>query len=523
MKLSDVAPAMVPQQPSSLDALWEGIKHGAMNPIVGVRQLGARIPGVRQFTGTPQSVDAAAQARQQAYEGPFAPGPGQTLTPARAHPAAARLGEIFGEGMTTAPLAAIPGGAGMAGRIGMGALGGGLAGAMQPATGGKGYWEEKAMQAGVSAATGGALGAAGSLMAPALSPEARSLVSKGVRLTPGQRLGGTAQAAERALQAYPITNGYVQGLVGRSLDDFNRAAVRQALEPVNAIVPRSLKAGHALMTFATDTLSRAYDRVLPHLSLHLGGVTNAINNDPELNHLVSELPEDLFKQFEAIVRNRVVGRFDQATGMMDGQAFKQVESQLANRADAFNNTNQAQLGEVLRHLSDTLKGELAKQNPQWAPDLKRINAAYAMFVRLRAAATRRATSEGRFTPADLANAVRAGDTSAGRGNFAWGDALMQTLAEAGQKVIAGSFINRNDRWRWNDLVMGTLAAPVYGAARAGQSAPGRAVGSVLPRAAPAAGGEMAAEASDAVTPPTNERLLSRRITLRDVQGQGTQP
>lgn len=456
-----------PPSGSAMGALWHGLLHGAGNVPSGLEQLWGHL------TGGGQAADAAAQARERAYRGPFAPGLGKPLSEARSHPVAAGIGRTLGEIGATAPLAAVPGGAGLSipARMALGAATGAAGAGAMPVTGGNDYWTQKAIQAGVGGTLGGSLGALGAGAAPRLSPEARMLEQQKVRLTPGMRMGPFSQGAERALQAFPIVGGYVRGQVGRSIEDFNRAAVRQALEPIGAIVSRDIKAGHPLMQFATDQLDRAYNQVLPHLTLSQQGVAHTIQTNQNLQQLVAELPDDLQRRFVTIMQNRVLGKFPPG-GVIDGQAFKTIESYLSRRATGYAHTNDAELGEALNGVMGVLRDELATQNPQFAPVLQKINHSYAMFTRLREASQRRSTSSGIFTPADLLASVKTLDPSAGHGSFARGDALLQVLGEAGQKVMSGSMVSQSDRFRLGDLLMDTLTVAPHQALRGAQAVPG---------------------------------------------------
>jgi hypothetical protein len=486
-----------------LQRLWHGmlgsdvspagrIGMGIADPGVGAAQLGSRAPvsvdapppilwtdsqQPAQMMPDTKAVDAGVAQREQGYEQKRKEG-GQLGTD---------WYRLLGSAIGTAPLAAIPGAGGsVPARVASGAVAGALGGASMPVAS-KDYWQEKAKQAGIGGALGAGLGAAGSVLAPPLGADARLLAQKGVKLTPGQAL--SAQGTERAMQSFPILRGYIQGSVGRSVADFNHAVVGQALEPIGATVPRWTKAGHDLMTLATDKLSAAYDRVLPHITLARQGVENEFANNPEVTQMVNELSVDHLKRLGAIVNNKVFSRFDQATGQMAGDVFKKVESYLSRRVDSFSNTNDAELGEALHTIAGALRGEVAKQNPQWAGELQNINHAYSMFARLRGAATRNASSGGTFTPADLLSAVRSSDTSAGRGMFARGDAALQAFGEAGQRVIGKSLPNYTDRMRVGELLIGALPGlamvPGYAALRGAQRVP--AIGRGIAGVAPAAG------------------------------------
>src|SRR6185295_6600746 len=95
------APEAPVEQPGMVQSLWQGLLHGLGNPGAALRQLGARSPEAFE---TPQQADLATRQREQEYRGPYAPGPGQPLSPARAHPYAAGTGEFIGESAATLPL-----------------------------------------------------------------------------------------------------------------------------------------------------------------------------------------------------------------------------------------------------------------------------------------------------------------------------------------------------------------------------------------------------------------------------------
>lgn len=425
-------------QPGMMESLWAGLVHGAGNMAMGARQLGARVPGMSAVTGeTPQGADAAAMQRQKDYQGPFAPGPGEALSPSRANPRTAAAGEFLGEAGVTAPLALASGGAGLGARVGMGALQGAIGGALNPAVSGRDFWTEKATQAGVGAAAGGVMGGAGGVLAPRMGADAQALAARGVGLTPGQRLG--AQGAERKLQAFPILSGYVEGRVGKGVEDFNRAAVRQALEPVGVVMPRSVAAGHDMIKFMDSKISDAYDRFLPMLGpIDKGTVDAAIQGNPALQQLKREMSPDDVTRLQAMIDNRVLGRFDPSTGLMDGPLFKKVDHDIGARAASFSGTNSKEIGEGLLLANKALRDEVAKANPQLAPYLTNIDNAWAMSIRLKNAASRRADSEAKFTPSDLMLAIKDGDPSRHHSAFAKGDALMQEFAEQANRVMGKS-------------------------------------------------------------------------------------
>ena len=356
--------------------------------------------------------------------------------------------------------------------------GGALAGAMQPATGGGDFWTQKAEQAGVGAA-GGAVGmgvgnALGRMVAP-LGGDAGALARAGVRLTPGQMAGGMARRAEEALGSQPVVGSMVRHAQNAALADFNRAAINRALEPMGARLPPGVAAGNEAIGAARTTLGAAYDRLLPRMSFTADRQFAA--DLQNLGTLVSEMPPPQAAQFRTIVRNRLMQRL-QPNGRMDGETLKQVESELANAAAEWRPSGDAahrQLATALDEVRNLLRQNLQRQNPAHAGELQNINAAYARFKRVEAAAANRSTSDGVFTPGDLLTAVKRGDRTAGKGAFARGDALMQDIAQQGQRVLGRILPDSGttERLAWGGLVGGAGLGISPGAALAlgGATAP----------------------------------------------------
>jgi hypothetical protein len=84
-----------------------------------------------------------------------------------------------------------------------------------------------------------------------------------------------------------------------------------------------------------------------------------------------------------------------------------------------------------------------------------------------------ANNEGIFTAAQLQNAVKAGDKSVGKGAFATGNALMQDLSGAGQRVLGSKYPDSGTAGR------GLLALLAPGGVAAGlATAPGSTLGTL---------------------------------------------
>lgn len=257
-----------------------------------------------------------------------------------------------------------------------------------------------------------------------------ALRDQGVLMTPGQMTGGYFKTAEDAISSIPLLGSWIKSGRAKSVKSFNEAVGNQALEPIGGKVTRG-SAGHDMVGEVAQKLGDGYDALLPKLQFTPGkdywtDLQTIANRD------VSVLPETQQKQFLEIMRQR-----HGPPAPMDGQMFKNVEGELTKFAKQYGasaDPAQRGLGEALDNVVTAMRDQLARSNPAHAAELSRLNQGWAMYARIRAAASG-ATNEGIFTPANLLSAIRSQDKSVGKGAFAKGDALMQGFAEAGQKVL----------------------------------------------------------------------------------------
>jgi hypothetical protein len=357
-------------------------------------------------------------------------------------------------------------------------------------------------------------------------------MSRGVQLTPGQQSGGMMQSAERTLARFPILGEFLRGREAKSVEGFNRAIVSQALEPVNIKVPPNMEAGHDLIEHGYNSLRNAYNATLPKLTLtedqQFRGAVRSLRD------LVAEGGDELLSRFDRTFK-RVMQPFGkerppptsgaratpptdeigQAFSLqshpvtpyvapidrsMDGLALKQIEMDLdaAIRRNAQGDGTARQLASALEELRSTVKQAMARQNPQYAGELKNIDYSYAMMSRIRDAATRRADSEGKFTPRDLLQAIRSGEKRFSQWNFSTGDALLQSFAEAGNRVLGKSLPSQptylGPLHELSNVLLRAPAAAAYGGKMAA-SPIGAAARQATPVVSPVAGIEAAREVS----------------------------
>lgn len=268
---------------------------------------------------------------------------------------------------------------------------------------------------------------------PQVGPQQQTLLDAGVRMmTPGQLMAGIPKSLEDRLSSVPILGSFVHNARGRSIESFNRAVANQALEPIGEQLPTNIAAGHDLIDEVATRLDSAYDRVVPQLTFNPDRQF-AFDMLGIYQRNSGLLPPAQLEQYERIINQRL-GR----GGNMTGEKIKKIEEELNKIGSNYRSSPdpaQRDLGSALTDTVGAMRANLERSNPALAEELQRINSGWAMYSRMRDAASRRATSEGIFTPSDLLAAVKRGDRSVAHGSFARGNALMQDFAEAGQAVL----------------------------------------------------------------------------------------
>jgi hypothetical protein len=369
------------------------------------------------------------------------------------------LARGVGRGITSAPVVA---GATALGGL-PGAIAGGAAVGMLDPTSGKNFGISKGEQALFGAAFGAAGGigpeAASFAAYPTVREEAAELMKKGIQLTPGQIAGGYMRRIEELTKSVPVIGHFIRGAEGRSLDSFNKATVDMALTPIGVKLPAAAE-GREAISYGKLRLSDAYDSLLPKMNLTMD--TNLASDIANIRHFASEMPPAQAKQFDEILKNRVARPFK--SGMnIKGEDLKQIESDLNQQANLYRSSSDSAQRSLAHHLDEVrfvIRDALARQNGQYADDLKAINASYAMFARVEGAAARRASSQGHFTPGDLLASIKQQDRSVRKGAFARGDALMQDFGEYAQAVLPAKVPDSGtpERLLWEAFGVGGAAA-----------------------------------------------------------------
>ena len=320
-----------------------------------------------------------------------------------------------------------------------GATVGGATNILTPNTEGKTGLEAIAQipEKGAVGAVGGAGGtllgkSLANVVAPKLVSGAQKLIGEGVNLTPGQMLGGALRSIEEKATSIPLLGDVINYSRQKGVEEFNKAAYRRVLAPISGEIPE--QTGRAGVEAVKSKIDDAYGKLLPKIKFQrdptfetqLGKIPNTVEGITEEN--ATKVLNDVNK----IINSRI-----DKNGQVKGESFKIIEEKLGDLAKTFKSSGDADqrlMGKAYEQSLIELRKNLLRSNPEYAEELSKINTAYANFVRLRGAGSAANTQES-FTPSQLAAAVKNAEKSAGKGQTATGQALMQDLSDAGVTVM----------------------------------------------------------------------------------------
>lgn len=349
-----------------------------------------------------------------------------------------------------------------------GAAQGAAIAATQPVTNAPdGYWNAKGDQSLYGAAGGvlapSAIKGAAAIISPTASAAYRALAGAGVDTTIGQRLGGVWNGMEEKSQSLPIVGDMISRARGRALQSWNAATLNDVVAPVGGQVTT---VGHDGVAQAGDILSNAYKDALSRIQ--------GVSFDPQfgqdfgqLRTMAQSLTPDMAARFNNIVSNNFESRLSPAGGM-DAVTFKGVVSDINGLARKYAGAqgSEGELGDALTQFGSLMNQQVARANPQLAPQLSAIDSGWAKLVRVEGAAKSAASNKvntGVFTPSQLMQAVRANDASTRDRATARGQALMQSWAQNGLQVLGDKVPNSGtfDRTANGALVAALVSHPEY--------------------------------------------------------------
>jgi hypothetical protein len=310
--------------------------------------------------------------------------------------------------------------------------GGAATGVLQPAVSGEDFVGEKAGQA-VTGAVGGAVGSAaatvlGKVANPLVSKAEQTMKDLGVRMTPGQLLGGQYKDVERFAEVVPLVGSYISNAKERAIFQFNKGVINNALKKVNSELPADV-IGRDAVQEANNIIDQKYDEVLSKINFSMtttaySDAVKAVNkaglNPAQRAELVSKLDKIVLENFRTSAK-------------VDGPTYKGIESDLRKEALSYRTStmkSDRDVGEAMFDVLESLKKSLRSQNPTQTSALRRVDNAYGDIAVMKTAAANSGASNGVFTPKQYSTAVRQRDSSRNKTAFAAGQARGQDVSDA---------------------------------------------------------------------------------------------
>jgi hypothetical protein len=412
------------QAPMTQTEAPSGFMQGLLDPFRGGAQLVAKSLGALgsdYFKGEAQRMDESMQAQEAAYQQQRAAAGQEGFDAPRL------AGNVFNPANLLGGFGATP--------FRQAVSSGAVTGALQPVLTEEDFLTEKGKQL-VAGSAGGVLGAgvtkvAGLVLNPLTSKAEQTMRDLGVQLTPGQVAGGSFKDIESFAASVPLVGSYISEAKERALYSFNKGVINKALAKVNEKLPEDV-IGRDAVQVVNEIVDKKYTDVLSKMSFKL--------DFPTYTGLLkaTKLPSS------SVDRVRVKDELDSIIfsrlpkeGPVDGEVYKQIESQLRQRAAQLGRgtVSDQDVGDALRQASVSLKEGLRKQNPKYNSELRRIDSAYGDISVMKAAAANTGAENGVFTPRQYKTAVRQSDTTRKKTQFAAGTARGQDVAEDAVSVM----------------------------------------------------------------------------------------
>jgi hypothetical protein len=438
----------------------DAIAHGMRRTLLGAGQ------GIAHLFGGGSSIDQAVKDEQAAYDAaPHLPGSGVATGIGEA----ANFVALPGAGIPTR-LAQILKAAPVLGGAAAGAVTGAVSGAVEPVaetpslsglvTGNQpdSFASQKAKQIGVGAGAGaamsGAFGLAGKVLDPAITAGAKMLQDAGIRLTPGQALGGVYKTLEdKAQRFFPILGDLIESRRNEGVASLNRAMYAKATAPFGAEGAAAIKdapVGREGVAKVGDYLSSKYEqglaasRPVPIYDNPQGLKQITDGTQPSqtfmeaIDELKSMVPTAKAQDFEKDLKRAI---FDKVTpaGTLTPTFAKQADSELGQIARFTPVSRDEQLYKsAIMEARSQLREQFAKYNPETAPMIRAADQGWRTLVQIENAAAMLGAKDGVFGAAQLLHSVKKSDTSIRDRMFARGEAHNQEFADAARNTMSAA-------------------------------------------------------------------------------------
>jgi hypothetical protein len=384
------------------------------------------------------------------YDRELAAKNGELTASETAHPYAALAGDTAGFLTGDGILSAAPGVAKLAGRI-PGTLRPIVGDALYGAAYGAGSSDSLAdvpgnvVKGALLSGGGGMVGrgvvkGVANVLSPVANAAVRRLTDAGVTLTPGQILGGgglvgnIVKGIEDRAAGFPVVGDIISSARRGGVEDFNRAAINDALAPIGETAS---DVGHAGIADAQQKVSDAYDKALAGMS-----ATPDAQFTDELTAVGAKaktLSQD-YRERLANVLDTDVQPYLNGKSQLDGsdlQAIKQgLDKRIAGLSGQGSSPQDRELADRLGEARDAVLDLAGRTDPASAADFQAANKAYSLLSRVQGAAAK--SKDGVFSPNQFRQAVTKRGYGTTTAKVASGSAPMQQLATDASTILPSS-------------------------------------------------------------------------------------
>lgn len=268
---------------------------------------------------------------------------------------------------------------------------------------------------------------AANLLSPNISQPVRNLHERGVRMTPGQILGGNAARAEGLRTSLPFAGGRIQGSIDQAYDDVQHALGDEILSPAGIGADRSIPPGGAFVKDIQQKGSQLYDDALKGTGFEFdprtgNRVLKALSKHRMRPDVAAEVVTDL-----QVNLGGMFGRGGPAR--ITGEEWKAIDSELGTLAESYRKQGAPYnpAARAVREVRDELFRGVVRQNPgSKAAEVRNADKVHR-GVRILNNAAARDGANNVPSPGQIMAAIKA-EAPAGRTAFAAGEAPLQRFA-----------------------------------------------------------------------------------------------
>ena len=332
----------------------------------------------------------------------------------------------------------------------LGAVQGGLYGA------GVGEDAESRLKGAVGGAVLGAgIGKTAEKLLPKTTELAKKFLRNNINLTGGQSvkgsggLGNLVYGLESSSTSIPGVGSAIAQAKTKSLSEFNKYAMMEALEPIlttqsRKLLQKKLKNLNGTEAFRVvkETLDEAYGKLIPKLKLDGADIVT-------LQHKFVDIIETSATDQKAkdMLVKRLTTLFDDKIQVnkagerfISGENAKKLQSALGKEAQKF--FKKGGFDDYVGEAFDGMKNALSTRlnlSPNAGNILKNVNLAFARLDPIKKAVVMANKTEGIFSTKQFLNAIKQADMSPNKTMTATGKGLMTKTAREGDQIF-GDFI-----------------------------------------------------------------------------------